>query len=174
VLQGIEKYIERAARQVGPAYGPDEEGVSGKKVSLTIEADTARGMAGGIDDLEGLFPKGEAIAVLDPSVNRGGGTEAHLAGYLPGRRGIKKPGIGFVHDDLHPCFSGQELITAGVVGMAMGIDQIEGPQIQSRYFAENAVFIAGRIDQDALPRFFTAHNITENGHGADKHLFNNQ
>ena len=49
----------------------DEQSVPGKYVTIGIEADPSRGMAGRVDDVEGLVAEFDPVSLLNSYIGRG-------------------------------------------------------------------------------------------------------
>jgi hypothetical protein len=169
----MEQDIEGSAGKVGPAHGPDKKGVAGKKVFLPVETHASGCMAGGVKHLQKLISELDSVPIPDLQIGGRGWPESHLAGHEFGAGQVEEFGIGLVHDDTGARAIRQDLVAAGVIGMAVGIDDVQGPQIDLVQAPEDDFFASGRIDQDPFPGLFTSHDIAKDGHGADEQLFNN-
>ena len=119
-----------------------------------------------MDDPETDTPDIDEIAVPDRPVGRGGLLRAEHPKHGR-RRGDEHVGVILVDDDCGACLLFHVRVAAGVIHMAVGVDDIADPDLVFLCRLDEAARLFRRIDHERLAAFLIAHHVGENRHLSD-------
>jgi len=124
----------------------------------------------GGDDLEGNPTRGDRIAFPDGNIG-GRGRFGPEHAQIQGGRGNEHVRVRLVDDDLGAGALLHIPVAGYVVHVSVGVDDIFYRQAVIRRQGGDPGRIRGGIDHQGLAGFLVAHQIGEDGHLTDLHLF---
>ncbi len=141
-----------AAGQIGAAAVAHEEGVAGKKMAFGIQADSAGGVAGCVDHLDGQLTDLEPVAVGQKAV------------------GPNAAGVGGVDQDPGTGPGLECRVARRVVAVTMGVEDDFDAQTFAAGRRQYLVDIAAGVDHHRFAGFSAPDQIAEIVHSADFEL----
>ena len=146
-LERMDQLLEGSSRQVRPPDGADKKRVAGEKIAVDEDAAGSRSVARGVDEFHGEIAEGQFVAILDAHISRACGI--HPDHPRPPRElgFLEKIVVQGVHHHLRARRFPKVVVAAGVIGMAVGIDDIAQ---RDAFLLQEAAGVAPHFRPDRL------------------------